>query len=95
MRYIAHFSPEAWINDYAVPVVPVDAEGPTEWDCTRAVSEDQDYFDRLLRHDDDPYDNGVIDNDDMLRSDPDAPDWVRDWRGPFTIRVRVEADSAT
>jgi hypothetical protein len=30
---------------------------------------------------------GVLDRDAVLKADPNAPQWVRDWRGPFTIRV--------
>jgi hypothetical protein len=34
------------------------------------------------------------DIDDALRSDPAAPAWVRDWRGPFEIYVRLVPDEA-
>lgn len=80
--YIARFSPEAWINDNAVPADP---QGPTEWDATQMVTstELEPYFAALLRVGADP-----IDTSDALKADAHAPQWVRDWTGPFTIRVR-------
>lgn len=88
VRYRAHFTPEAWVNDNAVEV---DAEGEQSWDCTRAVNAHADYFNRLETSghngslDDDL--SGLLDNDDVLREDQDAPEWVRNWRGPFSIHV--------
>lgn len=84
-KYIAEFSPESWISDYATPVDP---EGPTKWDCTEAVAE---YInkDGSLRS---PFRLSLgdyLDNDDILRTDPAAPEWVREWRGPGTIRVTI------
>jgi hypothetical protein len=89
MRYIAHFTPEVWVNDYAIEAAP---QGPQEWDCTAlATSPDGDaYLARLvdggLGDLSDPY--GVLDNDDWFSDDPAAPEWVRNWQGPFTIRIR-------
>lgn len=82
----ATFDPQAWIGDEAVSVDP---EGPTSWDCTAAVRADWDYFAGLFgdRPDLDLAMYGVIDNDDVLQRDPAAPEWVREWRGPFTITV--------
>ena len=34
---------------------------------------------------------GVLDNDDLFKSDPAAPEWIRRWRGPFDIRIRRTA----
>ena len=96
MPYIAHFQAEAWMRDYAVPV---DAEGPEEWDCTAellrlvqpgvltpgpltlaevdaSIAEDGDWQD----------------NDDVLKGDPASPEWIREWRGPFTITVTMEGE---
>jgi hypothetical protein len=84
--YVAHFTPEAWVNDNAVEVDP---EGAQEWDCTTFVGERQDYFGRLFADEGgDPSGAGVIDASDTLVYDPAAPEWVRAWSGPFTIRVR-------
>lgn len=32
----------------------------------------------------------VLDIDDALREDENAPEWVRQWHGPFTIQVWIE-----
>ena len=81
----ARFTPEAWVRDNAVEVDP---EGDVEWDVTemfyslpadfRIVSEVAAMGD----HDD------VLDNDDVLKDDPNAPAWIRNWHGPFSIHVR-------
>lgn len=81
--YEATFSPEAWVNDYAIPVDP---EGDTKWDCTAMVEANASYF-AMVFGDRDSL-GGYIDRDDVLKSDPAAPEWVREWCGPFTIRVR-------
>ena len=86
MRYFAEFTPEAWINDYAIAVDP---EGDTVWDCTAFAIENQDYLLRMEEEDSDPED-GVLDIDDVFKGDPAAPEWIREWQGPFTIRVRKE-----
>jgi hypothetical protein len=92
-RYVAYFQPEAWVRDDAIPVDP---EGPQEWDCTEFASKPDSaaYLARVAdwRHEspDDPF--GMLDNDDWFRADPAAPEWIRQWRGPFTIRIRrIEA----
>lgn len=87
-RYVATFTPEAWINMQAVEI---DRSGDTEWDVTQAVLANPDYWNQMLS--DDPHASfddtvGVLDNDDTLKDDPWAPGWIHDHRGPFTIRVR-------
>ena len=65
-----HFQPEAWINDYAVPV---DDEGPDTWTVSDETAE-------MIR--DEP------DSDlDWVRGDENAPLWIYDWHGPFTITI--------
>lgn len=95
-RYLAEFEPQAWQNDYAVPVDP---EGETEWDCTAFVTNppewvSKDYFGAKFQEELDSVQGYFVDNDDVLQKDPAAPEWVRRWRGPFTITVTAEdADS--
>jgi hypothetical protein len=88
LRYTARFQPEAWIHDQAVPVDP---EGPSEWDCTPFVDEAKlAYLRRLAEREGESLHDlvdGVLDNDDVFKGDPAAPLWIRQWRGPFTIRV--------
>jgi hypothetical protein len=89
MTYIAHFTPEAWVNNYAIEVDP---QGPQEWDCTAFVTEPDSaaYLAKLTaeNHEELSGTYGVLDNDDWFMSDPAAPEWVRNWSGPFTIRIR-------
>lgn len=80
-KYTAHFDPQAWIRDNAVSV---DAEGPQTWDCTEFVTEQGMIGDIEDGIEDD---GEFLDRDDILHRDPDAPEWVREWRGPFTITV--------
>lgn len=84
-RYTARFTPEAWVNNQAVEA---DQEGPQAWDCTEHARQNRDYLARLEAHGE-PLDQpgGAVDNDDVFKADPAAPAWVRDWRGPFTIRI--------
>lgn len=81
---IARFTPQAWVNDYAVDVDP---EGDQEWDATAELANVPfGYKWRLL---DELRTNGqVCDDYDWFRSDPNAPKWVREWQGPFTITLR-------
>lgn len=86
VRYTASITPEEWQNDQAVEV---DAPGEQTWDCTAYALANLDYLtdlearsgDRLA----DPY--GIVDGDDLFKSDPAAPSWVSGWSGPFTLRV--------
>lgn len=88
-RYIARFTPEAWLNNYAVMV---DAEGEQEWDATADVlAAGEDYWARIAASTRDDFTVGLLDNDDVLKDTDAAPAWVRAWQGPFTIEVR-EAD---
>jgi hypothetical protein len=75
-RIIAEFVPQAWINGYAVGV---DTEGPVKFDVTDAVLMLGRVAALALRDDD--YDT------DNLRFSSNAPNWVRDWSGPFYVRV--------
>ena len=89
IRYLARFTAEAWIRNQATEV---DAAGPLEWDCTTLALAHLDYLAAAAarRHESLDDGEGVLDNDDMFKDDPGAPEWVRSWSGPFTIRVRTE-----
>ncbi len=81
-RYLATFDPQAWVNDHAVNVDP---EGDTEWDCTAFL----DAHPALLMEIDAAIDRNDewLDNDDVLRGDPNIPSWAGEWTGPFVITV--------
>lgn len=82
MRLFAHFTPQAWVNDYAVTC---DAEGESRWDVTdflRTLSPER----RRAMMEQDTHDS------DQLRDLDCAPAWVRAWSGPFYVRVEAEPE---
>lgn len=87
-KYTARFTPEAWVRDNAIEVDP---QGPQEWDCTGFAAGHEDYLARLAARFGDTVADGVVDAEDRFKGDPAAPEWVRDWRGPFTITVQAVA----
>lgn len=88
-RILARFEGQAWVNDYALPVDP---EGDTEWDATEGFADlPVDYQTWMRAQMYESTDGEVVDNDDLLQSDPNAPRWVRDWHGPFTIWIWEES----
>lgn len=76
-RYRASFTAQAWVRDYAMDVDP---QGETSW-----VVSDEYTASAARIVADDPVDG--LDTDDVLKSDPAAPAWVREWAGPFSIHV--------
>lgn len=82
MKYIAIFTPQAWINDHARDV---DAAGPIAWDVTHAVSTaDEDTRQSYL--------DGGNEDADELRELSQTPKWVREWDGPFEVHVQKMED---
>jgi hypothetical protein len=75
-RIIAIFHPQAWINDYAYAVDP---EGDTRFDVTDTVIELGKEL--ALEIEDDRQES------DNLRFSPNAPEWIRNWSGPFYVEV--------
>lgn len=79
--YVARFQPEVWVNDYAMTV---SIERPDSWDATEFCEEaDREWLTRTLER--------GCDHDDILRLDPNAPEWVRNWPGPFETYLEVVA----
>lgn len=75
VKYTAKFTPEAWVNNYAISVDP---QGPTQWDCTADVNAlPHDIRYRVLAH-------GGHERDQLARMSG-APLWVQNWSGPFEI----------
>lgn len=84
IRYTARFTPEKWVRDNAVEVDP---QGPQEWDCTEFAAGHAGYLAAIAARFGDTVESGVVDAEDRFKDDPAAPEWVRGWRGPFTISV--------
>jgi hypothetical protein len=61
------FHPQAWQNDYAIPVDP---QGPTTWLVPVEKLKD--------------IERGTYDSD-RLRLEDEAPEWCREWSGPFEV----------
>ena len=84
--HIAYFHPQAWQNDNAVDV---DAEGPRRWVVSKLHLDKirSDFSDRIAEL----YDSSDV--SDEVKRDPAAPQWVREWSGPFYVDVTtVEED---
>lgn len=62
-------------------------EPSAEWDCTDFLH-NSGYHDAMLVDVQDSIDRGGFNSGADFKSDPAAPQWVRDWSGPFTITVR-------
>ena len=71
MKIQCTFYPQAWQNDYAIPVDP---EGPVTWTTNWPD-------DKPLPPPDDDYES------DKLAREPDAPLWIQNWSGPFYVEV--------
>lgn len=77
MKLIATFTPQAWINGYSTAV---DAPGEVSWDVTehlRAMTREE--ATKACERD--------TNHSDSLREIDGAPDWAKDWTGPFFISV--------
>lgn len=73
MGWQAVFRPQAWINNYATDVDP---EGETHWQIT-----DDDARQAL------PEATAIGADLDYLKGHANAPEWVRNWHGPFFIEL--------
>lgn len=78
-KLIAIFQPEA---DSLGHIIGVDPQGPTAWDTTEHIQEGCE----------DLYLAGPGEHTDSLRDFKEAPAWVRDWNGPYTVRVEKMSD---
>ena len=76
---IAVFHPQAWLNDHAIEVDP---QGDTAFDVTPEI--EAMGREHALALKDDQY------NSDNLCDAASAPDWVKDWVGPFWIEVEEQ-----
>jgi len=83
-RFTARFQAEAWSGDNAIEVDP---PGPDTWDCTAYALPEISYLNACISRQHATLENGVTDTDDVFKEDPAAPEWVRQWRGPFTITI--------
>ena len=73
---VATFCPQAWMNDNAVTV---DDEGENTWDVTAHITA----MPRKEALDMQDHDEAA----ESLRDLPEAPEWIKNWDGPFNIKV--------
>jgi hypothetical protein len=76
-RIVATFHPQAWQNDYAIPVDP---EGEVTFDVTDEILKIG--REKALSIRDDEYES------DHLRFSSNSPEWIREWSGPFYIEIQ-------
>lgn len=84
-RYVARFIPQVRVDGVIKLAAP---EGPREWDCTAFARRYARYLGELQLSQASDDTLSVVDVDEVFRNDSDAPEWVRTWRGPFTIYIR-------
>ncbi len=77
-RIIAEFVPQAWIRDFDF-CMRVEPLGPTAFDVTETILAMGRKKALSLR--DDQYET------DALRHVAGAPQWIKDWEGPFYVAV--------
>lgn len=75
------FHPQAWVNDYAMDVDP---QGETSWNPSPV------HVEKMRRLGPAAFEASTYESDEW-RHDEAAPEWVRDWTGPFWVDV-VEDD---
>lgn len=83
-RYIAHFTPQAWVGNVALPI---QSQAPNEWDCTAYLySLELEYRTNIINYLES--EGWCPDLDDLFRYDENAPSWIQHWAGPFEIYLR-------
>lgn len=82
MRFTAEFSAQAWLSNHALSVDP---DGDTTWDVTEHL--------KMLRPDLRPLVLKPGLERDGLREAKTAPQWVREWSGPFEIELHAEGEN--
>ena len=83
-KFIATFIPQQTLSWLGGDCYPADPKGDTEWDCTQYLKATytQEEIDSILSS---PYGDELTDS---VRDDPNAPEWVREWDGPYEVRVK-------
>lgn len=76
------FIPQVWVKDSAMEVDP---EGPVTWLMQMSEVTALTGVTDMSKMDDDPFAR------DELRWAKGAPQWVKDWAGPFEVEWRVLA----
>ena len=76
IRLTCTFLPQEWIGDTAYPVLR--NRRPNTW----TVEVTEQFMEKLT-----PYSY----ESDTLAEDPNAPEWVRDWHGPFEVDYEEES----
>lgn len=81
LSYTAIFTPQAWVNDQAIEVDP---EGETTFDITPEVEK--------LKAKGLPVPQADTNDSDDFQFAAAAPQWIKDWRGPFYITIDEQGE---
>ncbi|MHD0644400.1 hypothetical protein ACYPKM_02035 [Pseudomonas aeruginosa] len=81
-KVIATFEPQAWVDDYAIPVDP---EGETTFDVTPEILVMGKAAAMKIE-------DGRESSDDFQFAQ-NAPAWIKKWKGPFRISVKDEIEA--
>lgn len=76
------FWPQAWVNDYAIDVDP---QGDQTWEASAG------YLSAMRELGDQAFESSTYESDEW-RNDPAAPEWVREWQGPYWVEVHNEEE---
>lgn len=77
---ILTFIPQVWMNNYAITVDP---QGETQWQPS------PEWTARMFEMHGDAALESMTYESDEWRQDEAAPEWVRDWSGPFEVHVKI------
>ena len=80
-RIFATFHPQVWVNNHAVDV---DAQGECQFDVNEYVSALGEEKALAIKD--------YSDSSDDLVSFAQAPDWAKNWPGPFFVTVEQSID---
>jgi hypothetical protein len=90
---VARFIPQE--DGWGYPRATGNPLGELEWDATDAFSKKEgEDRNRLLNVINER--GEAVDDSDGIKAGPNAPEWIRNWTGPFSIFLRqVEAEPKT
>lgn len=83
MKLKCTFEPQSWGGPKQDHAYPAEPEGDTTWEMAMLEVAELTGVDDMNKMDDDPFAR------DELRRSKNAPQWVKDWSGPFEVSWEV------
>lgn len=87
-RYIATFIPQMTISWFGSDAYPADPKGDTMWDCTDFLKSAY----TAAEVEEIVAEEVGSELTDSVRTDPAAPEWIREWDGPYEVLVEEVPD---